>query len=191
MENKKITFDEVFKIWLDAEVSQIEGRNILDVAKNKGFKSIAEWRLATALRLGMDSKEWTLEVVDNPNEFLPNVIVGPYQGWSVFFENKLDTSFAQALEIPEFLEWCKTHDRIIPISENFPQGTTLILLRKENGDLIHIEGGHRICAVAYAQKIGNPIEFIKPVTAAIATISNEEIENLISFLKHGTFKKTP
>jgi hypothetical protein len=190
MEKKKITFDEVFKIWLDAEVLQIEGRDILLLAQSKGFSSIAEWRLATALRFGLDTKEWSLEAIEQPNQTLPNIIVGPYQGWSQFFDNKLSTTFAQALEIPEFWEWCSTHDRVIPLSESFPLTNTFILLRKPSGELIHIEGGHRICAVAYRNKVGKPIDFGSNMAyAAIAPINEEEIAKLIEFLQAGTFKK--
>lgn len=193
MKSKPISFDEVFKIWLDAEVLQIEGRNILPVAKSKGFNSIVEWRLSTALRLGMDTKEWTLETIENPNETIPKIIIGPYKGWSLFFENRLETSFTQALEIPEFFEWCQTHDRIVPIANNFPIPTTFILFRKTNGDLIHIEGGHRLCAVAYREKIGQPIKLVDSVnhslvTAAIAAIGGDEITGLIKFLEQGTAK---
>ncbi|HEX3095520.1 MAG TPA: hypothetical protein VHQ20_00185 [Patescibacteria group bacterium] len=190
MGKQKITFDEVFKIWLDAEVLQIEGRDILSVAQSKGFNSITEWRLATALRLGMDTKPWTLEKIENPNETFPKIIIGPYQGWSKFFKNELGTSFEQALEIPEFLEWCSHHDRIIPLSQKFPLPTTIILFRKPDGTLIHVEGGHRICAVAYSKKVDRPIIFPDdlPVTAAIADISDEEIKKLIAFLERGTSK---
>jgi hypothetical protein len=188
--NKQITFDEVFKIWLDAEVGQIEGKDILPVAKSKGFDSISEWRLSTALRLGMDKKTWALKTLPDPNSILPKIIIGPYQGWSKFFDNQLTTSYETALENKNFFEWCSSHDRIIPLSQNFPLPTTIILFQKENGDLIHIEGGHRICAVAYKKRIGSPIVFDnKPgITAAIAPIKDSEIENLKTFLKHGTFK---
>jgi hypothetical protein len=191
MDKKLITFDEVFKIWLDAEVMQIEARDLLPVAKSKGFTSIAEYRLATALRLGMDTNEWTLETIDNPGEVFPNIIIGPYQGWSKFFENRMTTTFAQALEMPAFLEWCHTHDRIVPLSKNFPLPTRVILFRKKTGELVHVEGGHRICAVAYANKLGTPIDFENkpPVSAAIAPIKDEEIPHLIEFLKRGTFKQ--
>src|SRR6185436_17868086 len=98
----------------------------------------------------------------DPGETLPKIIIGPYPGWQQFITNKrLFTTFAQAVEIPEFFDWCKNHDRVVPLSQNFPLPTTLILFRKENGGLIHIEGGHRICAVAYANKIGQPIDFSK------------------------------
>lgn len=187
---KQLTFDEVFNIWLTDEVKQIEGRDILPVAKSKGFNSITEWRLNTALKLGLDKKDWNLETIDNPNQVLPKIIIGPYQGWLKFFEKNLTVTFAQAVDNDEFFKWCQTHDRIIPISENFPLPTTVILFRKENGDLIHIEGGHRICAVAYKQKIGEPINFEgKPeVKAAIAPISDDEIDKLVEFLKQGTNK---
>jgi hypothetical protein len=186
-----MTFDEVFKIWMDSEVGKIEGRDILSTAKAKGFTSIVEWRLATALQLGMDKKSWVMETIYNPNDVLPNIIIGPYQGWSKFFDNKFTITFAQALEIPEFLEWCKTHDRIVPISENFPVPSTIILFRKKNGQLIHIEGGHRICAIAYAKKVNKLINFDNklPLTAAITEIDDSEINNLIEFLKQGTFKQ--
>src|SRR6185503_14245750 len=138
MDNKSITFDQVFNIWMDAEANQVEGRNILPVAKEKGFGSIAEWRLATALKLGMDKKEWSLVTIENPDEVLPNIIIGPYRGWSKFFDNHLNTTFAQALEIPEFFEWCKTHDRVVPLSQNFPLPTAIILFRRADGRLICI-----------------------------------------------------
>lgn len=190
MNKESITFDDVFLIWLNAEVNQIEGQDILPLAVKKGFTSIAEWRLNTALRLGMDKKAWHIETIEDPATVLPKIIIGPYQGWSQFLSNKLSTSFEQALEISEFFEWCKTHNRIIPISKNFPTGTTIILFRKSNGDLISIEGGHRICAAAFAEKIKEPIDFgSRTVQAAIANVSDEEISNLIDFLKQGVFKQ--
>ncbi|HAG27344.1 TPA: hypothetical protein DCG61_01000 [Patescibacteria group bacterium] len=191
MESMKLTFDEVFKVWLDAEVMAVEGREILSVAKSKGFTSITEWRLNTALRLGMDTKEWVLQKIDNPNETLPNIIIGPYQGWSRFFDNQLNTTFAQAVEIPEFFEWCKTHDRVVPLSQKFPSPTTLILFRKESGEYIHIEGGHRICAVAFAQKLGKPIKFNDngDVFVAVTEVKDSEVESLKTFLRTGTDKK--
>ena len=75
--HKPLTFDEVFKIWIDAEVGRVEGTDILPVAKAKGFDSIVEWRLASALRLGLDKREWTLETLEHPNDTLPYVIIGP------------------------------------------------------------------------------------------------------------------
>lgn len=191
MTNKLVTFDEVFLSWIHADIMQIEGRDILPVAKQKGFNSISEWRLATALRLGLDTKEWHEEQIDDPENALPKVIVGPYQGWSVFFDNKLTTSFEDALKIPEFLDWCKSHDRIIPITQNFPPQTKLILLRKENGDLVHIEGGHRICAIAYTKAIGQPINLSEklPISAYVANLSDDELANYISFLTLGTDKQ--
>ncbi len=187
---KQISFDEVFLIWLAAEVYQIEGRNILSVAQQKGFSSIAEWRLNTALRLGLDKKAWSVEYVTEPTKALPNIIIGPYHGWSKFFDNQLETSFKDALEIPEFLQWCKTHDRIIPISGNFPKPSSIICLRRTDGKLIHIEGGHRICAVAYTQKIGQPIKLTnEDISLVVADISDEEIAILKQFLLEGTSKK--
>lgn len=188
--NQQTTFDEVFKIWLNNEVRGVEGRDLLPVAQQKGFTSVTEWRLSTALRLGMDTKEWHLETINNPNDTLPNVTVGPYQGWSKFFDNKLETTFAEALEIPEFKKWCDTHDRVIPMTKNFPLPSTIILYRRPDGRLIHIEGGHRMCAVAYAKKIGKPIDFsIGTITAAIADISEGDIPKMLDFLQIGTFKQ--
>lgn len=190
MESKNITFDEVFAYWLNTEAKQIEGRDILAVAKYKGFNSIAEWRLATAIRLGLDKKLWKTETLSNPNEMVLNIIIGPYQGWSIFFENKLDTTFADALQIPKFLEWCKAHDRIVPISENFPFPTTFIVARRSNGQLIHIEGGHRMCAIAYRNAIGNPIDFsdTPPITLYVTDFDEKELPLWLEFLKMGTNK---
>jgi hypothetical protein len=192
MTNKpKISFDEVFKIWLDAEIKKIDGRDLLAFVKTKGWDSVAAWRMNTALALEMDKKEWEVEDIPSPGEFLPKVIIGPFQGWLRLIDKKLETSFEEAMEIPEFFEWCQNHDRIIPIAEHFPLPTTIILYRKPDGNLIHIEGGHRICAIAYANKIGKPIDFSKgKVTAAIADIKEEDIKKMLAFLEKGTNKKT-
>ena len=186
-----LTFDEMFLFWLEAEINQIEGRNLLSVAKQKGFSSITEWRLSTALRLGLDKLSWRLVDIKNPSKTLPKIIIGPYQGWSIFFKNKLTTTFVELVKIPEARNWLKTHDRINPIRKNFPKASTIILLQKPNGDYIHIEGGHRICAVSYAQTLGKPIKFgkQKSIQAAVAKISNAELTKLKKFLKQGTNKK--
>ncbi len=188
---KDLSFDEVFKVWLDNEIGQVGGRDLLPVAKAKGFSTVIEWRLASALRLGLNDIVWSLESIEQPQLVLPSVIIGPYKGWSQFFKNELQTTFAQALEIPEFLSWCHTHDRVIPLSRRFPMPTTLILLRKGNGDLIHVEGGHRMCAVAYAQKMGQPIQFpAEPVVfAAIASVEDAGIPKLLDFLSKGSDKQ--
>ncbi|MBP7843105.1 hypothetical protein KA017_03820 [Candidatus Woesebacteria bacterium] len=188
MTEQLLTFDQVFAIWLINEVGNPGEVNLLPLANDKGFDSVSEWRLNTALRLGLDKKEWSLIEIEQPTENLPKIIVGPYQGWSKFFENKLTTSFLDALELPEFFQWCKEHDRIPNIAENFPTPTTLILLQKSNGEYICIEGGHRVCAVAYANKIGMNLDI--KISAAVADISDDEIEKLIQFLKDGTNKQS-
>jgi hypothetical protein len=188
--SKIISFDQVFKIWLEAEVEKLEGRDILPVAIAKGFTSIAEWRLATCLRMGMDKKAWRLEELNNPVEVIPNIIIGPYQGWSKFFENKLQTSYIQALDIPDFFEWVKKHDRIPWVIKNFPLETTLIVFKKPDGSLIHIEGGHRMCAVAYCNKIGQPIDFTdRKVFLAVTDITEDEVPELLTQLRLGTDKQ--
>jgi hypothetical protein len=191
MEQTPTTFDHVFKTWLENELEPTDARDILKLARSKKFNSIAEWRLATAMRLGLDRKDWFVSEIENPNDALPKVIIGPFKGWSIHFENKLTTSFEQALEIDAFFQWCQGHNRIPRIAQDFPLPTQVILLQKPNGDLIHIEGGHRICAVAYAKKIGKPIDFAgkPPVTAAIAQVTEEEIATLQDFLKRGTDKQ--
>ncbi|MBP9686365.1 MAG: hypothetical protein KBD66_01025 [Candidatus Doudnabacteria bacterium] len=187
---KPLTFDEVFKIWIDAEVGQVERTNILPVAKAKGFDSIVKWRLASALRLGLDKREWTLETLEHPNDTLPHVVIGPYQGWSVHFENTLHTSFAEALRIPTFLGWVTANERIMNITAHFPTTNTFILFRKPDGTLIHIEGGHRMCATAYMQHIRTPINFSNRTTlAAVTHIAESELPLLHEFLKLGTNKQ--
>ncbi len=189
MNQGRITFDEVFKIWLETEIESQQHNNILTVAKEKGFNSISEWRLNTALRLGLDKKSWRLEEIETPNEALPQIIVGPLKGWSQFFENKLETSFKDALEIPDFYKWCRTHDRILPIVAHFPATTTLILLQKPDENFIAIAGGHRICATAFAEKIDDPIDFThRKVFACIAEVTEDELTNLQDFLAKGTDK---
>lgn len=186
----RITFDQVFKIWIDAEVGQVEGTDILPVAKAKGFNSIVEWRLASALRLGLDKREWTLERIENPNEALPRVIIGPYQGWSLHFENTLTTSFAEALRISSFFDWVENNERIMNITQHFPATNTFILFRLPDGTLIHIEGGHRMCSIAYMEHTGRPLDFSSRETlAAITPLAESELPLLYEFLQQGTNKQ--
>lgn len=190
MPEKSLTFDQVFKIWIDAEIGQVEGVDVLPVARSKGFTSITEWRLASALRMKLDAREWMLEEIVDPNETIPNVIIGPYQGWSLHFENKIDTSFASALQNETFVNWVKGNERIMRIADNFPATTTFIVFRKPDGTLIHIEGGHRMCALAYQKHIGAPIDFSnRTVFAAIASLHDSELPLLQEFLRVGTNKQ--
>lgn len=183
----RITFDQVFKMWIDAEVGQVEGTDILPAAKAKGFNSIVEWRLASALRLGLDKREWTLETIERPNDILPNVIIGPYQGWSLHFENTLTISFAEALHTPSFFDWVKNNERIMNITRHFPSANTFILFRLPGGAFIHIEGGHRMCAAAYMQHVGTPLDFSSRQTlAAITPLAESELSLLQGFLRLGT-----
>jgi hypothetical protein len=185
-----ITFDHVFKSWVENELEPSNERDILALAKSKGFGSISEWRLTTALRLGLDKKEWVVKKFNDPNTELPKMIIGPYKGWSQFFDNQIKTSFEEALEIPEFFSWCQSHNRIPNIAKHFPTPTTLILFETTSGRYIHIEGGHRICAAAYAKKIKTPIKFtLNSVQAFVTTISDKEIDNLKKFLDRGTNKQ--
>ncbi len=187
-----LTFDQVFHFWMEEELKPHKNRNVLEfVQKQKGFSSITEWRLNTALKLGLDKFKWNLISIKDPNKILPNVIVGPFKGWSMFFDNELKTSFKELVKIPGAQAWLKTHDRINPIMKNFPKSSTIILLQKPSGDFIHIEGGHRICAISYAQTLGKPISFGKErsIQAAVAKISNFEITKLKKLLKQGTNKK--
>jgi hypothetical protein len=191
MSNREVTFDQVFAIWLNNEIydnSLYAGaQRLLALAKGKGYNSIAEWRLATALRLGLDTKQWGLEIIANPAETLPRIVVGPYQGWTKFLDKKVGTTFEEAMNIPDFFSWCQTHDRIGALMEDFPVPTTLILLRLPDGRLIHVEGGHRICAVAYSQKLGKPMQFLDgSVRAAVANASGVELDMMKKFLERGT-----
>lgn len=186
---KVISFDQVFVSWLASEVENIEGRDILAVAVEKGFSSIAEWRLNTCIRMGLDKKVWHLEELSDPNIVIPSVKIGPYKGWSKFFNNLLNTSFAEALKIEGFFEWARQHERIQGIMKNFPLETTLVVLRKPNGDLLHIEGGHRMCAVALAKELGEPVNFTnRKVFLASSDMSEKETPKYKTFLNDGTNK---
>lgn len=177
MNQQRLMFDQVFAIWLVNEVGNPEEGNYLSVAEEKGFSSVVEWRLDMALKFKLNTKEWFLTEIADPAETLPRIVIGPFKGWSKFFDNKLETTFEQALEIPEFYEWCVQHDRIPKIADHFPIPTTLILLRKPNGQLLHIEGGHRICAFSFAKKNGKAIN--AEITAAIANITEDELAALV------------
>ena len=188
-----LSFEEVFGIWMDNEAVEVPGRNLLKVAQEKGFGTVRDWRMATALRLGMATKQWRIYAVTDPNGFLPNVLMGPYQGWQQYMPNKLTASFADALNVKVFYEWCKTHDRVQPLAKHFPLSTTVILYRLSDNRFLQIEGGHRMCAVAYRVHKGQPIQFPEnTVRAAVADITDTEFQQLFVFLRQGTDKqKTP
>ncbi len=189
---QNISYSDVLKIWVDNETLNTRAADILKLAQQKGFASIAEWRSDIAVRLGMDRQKWSLQEIADPSTTLPSIIIGPYPGWSKFIDNHLHTSFAQALKTsPQFREWCSTHDRIIPLAKDFPKSTTLILYQAHDGRLIHLEGGHRICTVAYQKVIGRPIVFTgRSVYAAVATITDADLEMLHKLLWKGTNKQS-
>jgi hypothetical protein len=182
------TFDHLFAYWIQEE---LKTPNLIEVAKSKGYNNISQWRLDTAIRLGLPEKRWQIIEVLDYMQIVPNIIIGPFQGWNALIpkDQQLTISFAEALNNnEEFYTWVLSNQRIIDIQENYPPAATFIVFKlKESGRYIHIEGGHRICAIALSAKQGREVR--TKVNLAMAEIDSIEVPKLHHFLLDGTFKQ--
>jgi len=160
--------------------------------KVKGWEGWREWRTFMAEQFGASQRKWAIYQILNPNEFLPKLQVGPFQGpQNAFLKGyqgePLTGTFEDAARLngAELVKNSKVSDMI----HNFPLETELLGIRFPNGDITCMEGTHRSLATAIAKSIEQPIDFsVRKLTIAITEFTEEERKILSDMLKRGSNK---
>lgn len=186
---RDISWDEVFLQWKEREGKDPTWIKV--ATETKGWPNWESWRGFSAAQFGAQNRKWKLYEVLDPNEQLPNFIIGPFQGWQKHFDASCkewtEHTFADlAQQKPEVLSG---NSKIAGIMRNFPAQTTLIgIYLKSNGKIVCYEGCHRCAAVTLAKSLGVPINFAVNPTIAITEFSPEDEKLFEKILHRGSGK---
>jgi hypothetical protein len=183
---RDITWDEVFQRWYEREGTREEWQKFAQEVK--GWPDWKSWRSFSADHFGAKNRSWKLYEIKNPNEVIPKLIIGPWQGWQKHFKEKNVHTFEYLVR--NCREWVEKNGKVTQIKNSFPEKTEFIgILIKKTDEMILFEGSHRAAAVALAQEIGKPIQFKNGPTIAITEVSQEERIAFNKMLDRGTHKK--
>lgn len=176
---------EIFETWRLGE-----GLNPawIKLAQEKGWPDWESWRQHSASFIQADQRPWKIFTIENPTEFIPKMIVGPYKGWQ---NNFIEDTHYHLHTFQELVEkakdWCINNAGVLGIMKNFPQETQFIgLYLKDQDRVICFEGTHRSTAVTLAKALNHPIDFTGNPTIAITELTNDEINKIQEMITQGT-----
>ncbi len=173
---KNTTWEEVFATWKEHEGSDPVWQDF--AIQKKGWKSWEDWRAYHAGLAGLQKREWKLYEIHNPNDVIPNFVIGPFHIWQGHFEEKNKHTFADLIQTN--IDWVQKHIGVEHRLKTFPEHTQFIGIYIEGDDkIVLFEGHHRCTTVAFAQMQGKPIEFVYNPTIALTVMSKEEKENVL------------
>jgi len=135
-----ISWREVFSAWRDQESMLPKW---IEHYTQRGFHSWDSWRNSSVEVLHPENLSWKLYEITDPVKTVPNFYIGPFRSWIKKYSIAKPTTFHELVEHQQFQEEKKTGP--------FPEATMLVGLQNE-GRIIIIEGVHRCCALAVAQK---------------------------------------
>lgn len=149
---RPLSWQETFGFWRDSEGSSLHW---LRLARDRGFDSWAEWRLAYAPPFRLPERAWNLYRVADPLREVPRFRGGPFKGW-------IERTYGDAGAMPQFRVIAERltdiqRGYVRKLMADFPNETTVIGVRTDDGIVI-IEGTHRCCAIAKAASEGAAIE---------------------------------
>jgi len=163
---KSLTWDEVFSLWRDNEAHLAHWK---EHYTQRGFTSWDDWRKNTLHEFNGVKLKWGLFEVISPLESVPSFYAGPFRAWmNKYYEGEKTAPFGKIINNKEL----KSSETIKQILENFPKETNLIGLFIDK-KIIIIEGLHRCCAVALADKEHRTID--TKIYIALAECADEDL----------------
>ncbi|MFZ4648171.1 MAG: hypothetical protein ACOYMB_00880 [Patescibacteria group bacterium] len=142
-------WEEVFLSWFQGEG---DSQKWLNIVKEKGFASWADWRLKCyAKRFECAKATWGLYEVSEPCAVVSTWFGGPFQGWiKNRYQGKKTSNFLELADQEEV----KNHRDVQAIIKNYPETKMIIALETKDGKIFVIEGMHRSCALGIMEKNG-------------------------------------
>lgn len=139
---RPLKWEEVFLFWYQNEGDK---QNWIDLAKQRGFASWAEWRLkGYAERFACDKAEWGLYELNNPTQIVPQFNGGPFRTWiERHYDGAREKTFAELAKQKEITE-IRAIQKMIA---DFPIDKIITCLQLKD-KIYTIEGMHRCCALA-------------------------------------------
>jgi hypothetical protein len=165
---RQCEWEEVFLSWYESEG---KNSNWINLAKERGFASWADWRLkGYAQRFECAKAVWGLYEISNPSEVVSSWFGGPFRTWIERYYNGAKTKqFSELAEQPSIFNL----EAVKSMAENYPKDTIIAALELSDGRIFVIEGSHRACALALMAKNGKP--FSEKLIFAIGKSSLSEL----------------
>ena len=142
-------WEEVFLTWYESE-GNVPGW--LELAKERGFVSWADWRInGYARRFECSIAEWGLYEVECPGDIISSWFGGPFRTWiEKHYDNEKTKTFGELALRPDVFE----NKKVKALVGNYPAASIITALRLPEGRIFVIEGMHRSCALAVMAKEG-------------------------------------
>lgn len=175
---RPVTWEEIYAEWEAGEGSQPPVKKLYT---DRGFDTWREWRNAAVTEsFNCAQRKWFLYQMPTPHHTVPRLYGGTFESWRTkWYQGELVRTFEWIVaQFPP-----EERAEYASLVERFPVPTTLIGIKFDE-KIIIIEGMHRCCAIALAEREG------KRITAqpylALAETSGEEIPKLYTVRKPRT-----
>ena len=147
---RQCEWEEVFLEWYKNEG---EKQGWIDLARERGFASWADWRLkGYAERFGCREADWGFYEISDPAEVVVNWFGGPFRTWiEKYYEGKKTKTFSELAVQPEIIN----HGGIKSMTVDYPKNSIITALQLADGSVFVIDGSHRSCALAMMAKKKN------------------------------------
>ena len=184
--NGNLSWDHCFEQWRQNEaINSPEKEEWERHFKERGFQSWQEWRQTYVEKFQLATRNWTLFLIENPLERIPEFYAGPFKGIQDYIPYAPEITFEDLAALTEI----QTNRKMNAISLNFPDSTILIGVKKENSqDAMILEGTHRCCAIALLKRRRRRRLREKTklkVYIALSTITEKEWETTFRLNKFG------
>ncbi len=147
---RSLRWEEVFLFWYQSEGTQ---QNWINLAKQRGFASWADWRLTSyGIPFECAKADWNLYEIFNPAQIIPKFYGGPFKTWiKRYYGGAKEKTFEQLAVQPDILN----NEAVKSMIDNFP-GNKIISCLQVGNKIYTIEGLHRCCALAVVNAQNKP-----------------------------------
>lgn len=144
-------WEEIFISWYKSEG---ENPSWINLAKERGYASWADWRLkGYAKRFECAKASWGFYEILNPSEVISSWFGGPFRTWiEKHYGGQKTKSFGELAGQSDIAG----HLGIKLMADNYPKDSIITALELKGEKIFVIEGTHRSCALALMMKNGNP-----------------------------------
>lgn len=163
---RDLEWEEVFLFWY---MNEGQSEYWIELAKERGFDSWADWRLSYTGPCDCANTEWGLYEISNPEKVISGFYGGPFKTW---IENVYDGERKKSFKEIAKSKIVINNSKINEIVNNFSLDNTIIALQVKEKIYV-IEGMHRCCALALMAEQNKQVS--KKIRVAIGISLLDEI----------------
>ncbi len=137
---RSIAWDEIYSKWKECEEEVWRSHYT-----ERGHDSWDSWRRQYIEAIKPESRSWKLYKVTTPAESISKMYIGPFKGWTGYYDNREQSTFA---DIAKNLDPEK-RKALLKIANNFPKEMFIWGLA-DSHRIMTMEGSHRSAAATLA-----------------------------------------